>query len=79
MMDAQDKSIQLTNHFIEITGARREELCAKFSEAIEWGRNDEKKSVKKHFDNFWRTLFEDTSNEHTIKLSDVKPRRFKVK
>lgn len=40
--DAQEKCIELTGKFPEITGQRREELCAAFSEAIEWGRDDAK-------------------------------------
>lgn len=40
-MDCQEKSIELINKFLEIEGQRREELCAAFSEAIEWGRNDQ--------------------------------------
>jgi len=36
----QEKAIELTNRFPEILHQRREELCAAFSEAIEWGRTN---------------------------------------
>jgi hypothetical protein len=36
----QNKAIELTNQFPELIHYRREELCAAFSEAIEWGRNN---------------------------------------
>lgn len=38
----QEKAIELTDRFPEVKGQRREDLCAAFSEAIEWGRLDER-------------------------------------
>jgi hypothetical protein len=40
-MNVQNKVIELINFFPEITGQRREELAAAFSEAIEFGRKDQ--------------------------------------
>jgi hypothetical protein len=44
-MDCQYKSILLTNKFPELYGQRREDLCAAFSEAVEWGREDQKQCI----------------------------------
>lgn len=41
---AQAKCIELTNRFEMIVGHDRENLCGAFSEAIEWGRKDEKEN-----------------------------------
>lgn len=41
---AQAKCIELTNRFKMIVGHDRENLCGAFSEAIEWGRKDEKEN-----------------------------------
>jgi len=43
LVTCQDKAIELTDRFPEQTHQRREDLCAAFSEAIEWGRMDERK------------------------------------
>ena len=40
MIGLQEKAIELTGRFPEITHQRREQLCAAFSEAIEWGRTN---------------------------------------
>ena len=42
VVTCQDKAIELTKRFPEIAQQRKEDLCAAFSEAIEWGRQDTK-------------------------------------
>jgi len=44
-MNNQEKSIELTNKFPELSGQRREDLCGAFSEAVEWGREDQKQCI----------------------------------